>query len=105
MNESILYAKPGYIPHPKLVTICLPDDGCARISQELHYGRVYRRRELCDDGAHVHQAHKTITSIKRVVPLSIAEEQVVGIVLVHMLSLTAMLMPFKGPSITLAGSS
>lgn len=30
-----------------------------------------------------------------------AEEQVVGIVLVQILSLTAMLMPFNGPSATL----
>jgi hypothetical protein len=99
------------VPHAEFVAVCLSDDRRARGVQQVDDGRVEWRLEVFKP----HVLKLTSRALERGearrgeafldLPRSIAEEHVVGMFLVHMLSLTATVMPFNGPSETAPASS
>jgi hypothetical protein len=82
-------------PHAELVTIGLSYHRSSRLQKVRHHGSVNRRSEVCHDSA-LQWKKDGVSRDKR--PRSIAEEHVVGIVAVHILSLMPMCRPANGPS-------
>jgi hypothetical protein len=87
------------VPHAKFVAVRLSDDRRPRCVQQLDGGRVERRSEALITGENQQRADERGERFQGLL-WSMAEEHVVGIFLVHMLSLAAIVMPSNGPSET-----
>ena len=81
------------IPHSKFITISFPDNLCSCSLKEFHNRCIVWRGKACLKLGPTWKSDECSG-----VPLSMRDEQVVGMSEVHMLSFTATVMPDKGPS-------